>query len=272
MAQITYDDKVTSNPQPGIPEINKVTGDNMTEIKTVVNGNDTTTAAHIGNTSNPHSVDFKGLTDTPVNYTGQAGKVVAVKGTEDGVDFATISNGVIFVASKIAVITSSDWLVGGTSGFYYDFVHGLNSETLLFQAYDTDTGNAVEDINELIPQGVNTTRFESSVGGINRTIILDNGGQSILMPESTVDEVNAITFLNTNGAYFGKFASARTGTLTFDTTDAVTGAISVVYYNNPTLDIPVTPIFTSGTFVPSVVNKLYFERDEDNNYTLNIIN
>ena len=55
MSKITYTDKVTSNPQPSIPVINKVTGDDMTEIKTVVNDNDTVTTAHIANTSNPHN-------------------------------------------------------------------------------------------------------------------------------------------------------------------------------------------------------------------------
>lgn len=60
MAQsnITFDDKVTSNPQPGIPEINKVTGDNMTEIKTVVNANATDTQSQLdGKVNSPESID-----------------------------------------------------------------------------------------------------------------------------------------------------------------------------------------------------------------------
>jgi len=36
---------------------------------------------------------FKDLLDTPVSYSGQSGKVVAVKGTEDGVEFITPSSG-----------------------------------------------------------------------------------------------------------------------------------------------------------------------------------
>ena len=37
MAKITYDDKVALNEEPSIAEINKVTDDNMNEIKTSVN-------------------------------------------------------------------------------------------------------------------------------------------------------------------------------------------------------------------------------------------
>lgn len=40
MAQITYNDKVALNENPNIPDENKVTDDDMNEIKNVVNGND----------------------------------------------------------------------------------------------------------------------------------------------------------------------------------------------------------------------------------------
>lgn len=39
MAQITYTDKVASNSNPGVADINKVKAEDMNEIKTVVNGN-----------------------------------------------------------------------------------------------------------------------------------------------------------------------------------------------------------------------------------------
>lgn len=50
MAQITYDNKVKLNDDPNIPDINKVTDDDMNEIKDVVNGNYLTEQA-----------DFQGL-------------------------------------------------------------------------------------------------------------------------------------------------------------------------------------------------------------------
>lgn len=45
MAKITYSNKVTLNPQPSIADINKVTSDDMNEIKSVVNANDDTATA-----------------------------------------------------------------------------------------------------------------------------------------------------------------------------------------------------------------------------------
>lgn len=72
MAQdnITYDDKVTSNPQPSIPEINKVTGANMTEIKTVVNDNATDVTTQLG------LLDSRVTTNTDDNITQQAEIVI----------------------------------------------------------------------------------------------------------------------------------------------------------------------------------------------------
>lgn len=48
MAQITYSNKTFLNENASIPETNKVTDDNMNEIKSVVNQNDT----NVGNLSN----------------------------------------------------------------------------------------------------------------------------------------------------------------------------------------------------------------------------
>ena len=46
MSKITYSNKVTLNPQTSIADINKVTADDMNEIKTVVNTNDDNTTAN----------------------------------------------------------------------------------------------------------------------------------------------------------------------------------------------------------------------------------
>lgn len=43
MSQITFQNKVTLNPKPEVAEINKVTADNLNEIKDVVNSNATNT-------------------------------------------------------------------------------------------------------------------------------------------------------------------------------------------------------------------------------------
>ena len=88
MAKITYDDKVALNEEPSVAEINKVTDDNMNEIKTSVNDlydmvSDNT--ADIGtNTDNildlqnlslqnkgtiPNNTDLNNLTEEGVYYT-----------------------------------------------------------------------------------------------------------------------------------------------------------------------------------------------------------
>jgi len=82
---------------------------------------------------------------------------------------------------------------------------------------------------------------------------------------------NNITFQNTAGDYFGTLANPRSNTLTFDPTDAVGGAISTVWYQNATLDIPALGII-KGTFDPVGVNKLYFERDHQGEIIGNIVN
>jgi len=104
MAQnnITYVDKVTSNPQPSIPAVNKVTGDDMTEIKTVVNGNATDTTTHKNNTSNPHSVDATDVGLGNCDNTSDVNKPVStaaqtaldLKGNQTEVDLNTAKVGI----------------------------------------------------------------------------------------------------------------------------------------------------------------------------------
>ena len=46
--------------------------------------------------------EFIQLVDTPADYTGEANKIVSVKGTEDGVEFITISGGVDTFKAKVS--------------------------------------------------------------------------------------------------------------------------------------------------------------------------
>jgi hypothetical protein len=50
---------------------------------------------------------FLGLSDTPATYTGQSGKVVSVKGTEDGLEFTTISVTSQNIATNDLVFTAN---------------------------------------------------------------------------------------------------------------------------------------------------------------------
>lgn len=53
MAKITYEDKVAIKEQTAIPEINKITAENMNEIKEVVNELDDTAIKTYSGTSAP---------------------------------------------------------------------------------------------------------------------------------------------------------------------------------------------------------------------------
>jgi len=156
---------------------------------------------------------FTELKDTGDDYTGQAGKVVTVNPEETGLVFEeAASSGVETVTgygvdntdpinpvinspdafAAVATILSSSWVVGGTSGFYYDFTHNLNSEAFTYQAYNTGTGFATQDISEVIPQNSNVIRFESTSGGKNRTIIINNGGLSVSFIPTITPEYQAV--------------------------------------------------------------------------------
>jgi len=78
---------------------------------------------------NPHGVDFVELDDAPSDYTGQAGKAVVVKSTEDGLEFSSPSPDVhgneahdpdmlpLSTSSAIsASMSGNEWLSVATSG------------------------------------------------------------------------------------------------------------------------------------------------------------
>lgn len=82
-------------------EVNNISDVNATDL---TDGGATTLHKHsYSNLDNLPSLvtTFTGLTDVPDSYTGQSGKVVAVKGTEDGVEF--ISAGGVGTVTSVAV-------------------------------------------------------------------------------------------------------------------------------------------------------------------------
>jgi hypothetical protein len=103
---------------------------------------------------------------------------------------------------------------------------------------------------------------------------LQSGGiitpTNFIFPEDEAID-NRITFAKVIGDYFGTVTEPKTGTLTFDMTNAVIGGIAVVYYNNSTLSMP-SCFLQIGTFAPNVLNKIYLERDSEGNITANIVN
>ena len=112
MAQsnITYIDKVTSNPRPTIPEENKVTGADMTEIKTVVNANATDTQSQLdskleANTLAVQTVrPLKTLNSKSLEGTGNE--------TLDGTEIELINNGGVTVTQAVSDLSAEQVLQG----------------------------------------------------------------------------------------------------------------------------------------------------------------
>jgi hypothetical protein len=90
------------------------------------------------------------------------------------------------------------------------------------------------------------------------------------LPEDVV-LLNAIHFMDIDGTSFGTESSPRTGPLTFNLVSSVPHAVSIVYYQNATLDMP-NVWMVLGTFLPNQINKLYMELDSEMNITVNIVN
>lgn len=139
------------------------------------------------------------------------------------------------------------------------------------QQYPNSNPDGFEGTTALNARDTNNRNRSNHTGSQLAATISDFASASRLAIVSNQLSQNNITFKNPIGDYFGKVTAPRTGTLTFDTTDAVTGGIAIVYYNNATLDIP-SVWLTVGDFIAGEINKLYFERDSEGYITLNILN
>jgi len=75
------------------------------------------------------SSTFTGLSDTPADYTGQAGNVVAVKSTEDGVEFVDAASGdmtkAVYDTNDNGIVDNSEKLNGMTA-FSLQNITGTN--------------------------------------------------------------------------------------------------------------------------------------------------
>ena len=103
---ITYDDKVALNENSSVAEINKVTDDNMNEIKSVVNNNATETSTNTTNiTTNTTKITNLQTYSTNETNTGQIwidGKPIYRKVV--AVDFPTTSTPIINYPHNISKI------------------------------------------------------------------------------------------------------------------------------------------------------------------------
>jgi hypothetical protein len=147
-----------------------------------------------------------------------------------------------------------------TNPFPLDIIEKINSPELLafFEQFGEENYLSAEEINLIF-------------AALNYLYTNGGGGGGGIETGSTQLQQNNITFKKNNGDFFGTVTAPRTGVLTFDMTDAITGGNAVVYYQNATLQMPSTWL-TVGVFAPNVLNKIYLERDSEGYITANILN
>lgn len=118
-------------------------------------------AVGIADDSAGAGIDFSDLGDVPASYSGQGGKVVKVKGAEDGLEFVTESaaTGVFWAVphkGALVSLTSDDLAINATSGY-----------TIPWDSEDRDT-DAFVDLGAqatriTIPSGFSLVRFSGAV-------------------------------------------------------------------------------------------------------------
>lgn len=113
MSKITYTNKSTLNPQPSIAEENKVTSDDMNEIKNVVNANDDN-VGDLANLNTTEKSNIVGAINEVNNNLNNMIKSVVLNGTTNSsgeINVTTINND--YAPGKIIILgTNSASLIG----------------------------------------------------------------------------------------------------------------------------------------------------------------
>lgn len=152
-------------------------------------------------------------------------------------------DGLLITGSLVGISFGSNGILINGSGVYtYYDINVINNNGITY-SLPTGTSSQIATLSDITESKLISNQYDS----------------------------NIIYFSNTIGDYYGKISEPLTGTLTFSHVGAVTGGISIIYYNNSTLDMPNTWL-TIGNFIPNQINKIYLERDSEGNITANIIN
>jgi hypothetical protein len=148
MAKITYNDKTTLNPQPSISNENKVTSDDMNEIKNVVNTNDDNTNANTTSIENLQAFTL---------YTSQSGEEGNITLSDSAANYSRID---VFILSK-------------TNSIYNTYtIYEPNGKTL-----EVRTGNMETGLNDYYMFQACSLSFNgtSITRSYNRIVSLRNG-------------------------------------------------------------------------------------------------
>ena len=206
---------------------------------------------------NPHGVDFVELDDAPSDYTGQAGKAVVVKATEDGLEFSSPAPDVHgneahdpdFVAVDGSTSLTADWDIGDGRKILADCIQARDADGLSL------VDNAGGGIN--ISSGVKGKTKQPYVLCYDLCANTDYGsGEVIVLPLLASD----IAFLTDKG-----------GSVSYDPTpnggaDNITdGRLSFVWWSDPTgtitVELTLDKTYKWGTTVYCVMPKGFMAKD-----------
>lgn len=138
------------------------------------------------------SSTFTGLTDTPASYTGESGKTVTIKATEDGVEFTTPAGGGDMLIATYDPASKSEQLLGisdiqttvGSPGSDSNIV----SEQGIREALDAIGDKTVKAVYfATITSGTTTGQITKPAGG-NATFIMDEWGVNTDALVSTISD------------------------------------------------------------------------------------
>ncbi len=232
-------------------ELEKLDGDNRLDIKAIKGAEKLTTQANldravsildqrtqflINKRSGGSASAFTDLTDVPSSYSGQSGKVVTVKGTEDGLEFTTvggtgtvtsiataglISGGTITTTGTITTSMATNKLVGrGTAGTgvmeEITLGTGLSFTGTTLNATAAITGS---DTQVLFFDGANNPAGEAGLTYNKTTDELTVAG-SVLTPEVKATSSAGVDIHNNSGTQVALFgAGGGTGSSLVGTTN-----------------------------------------------------
>lgn len=120
---------------------------------------------------------FNALSDTPRNYSGQAGKYLAVTSNEKGVEFVDAPGGSIPFQQMI-IVTEASQLSGSLDSdkvYFIDGIIDMGAQSIEVPAGGLSIIGHTFDISGLISSEDNYTLFTSPVGGSGNLVMKDLG-------------------------------------------------------------------------------------------------
>lgn len=159
------------------------------------------------------NASFTGLSDTPANYSGQAGKAVFVKGDETGLEFGTAGGGDNLFTAPLTLTANREHDMNGfglkflKSNFEFRATNGLSSGRAVGVRNHTDTG-WLFDINN---DGSGGFRANSKLiyFGTGARIVTDAGSGRAMLAEFEIFNGALTNVLNCNNKGLNNFDYAN---------------------------------------------------------------